>query len=186
LVAASPTAHREPPPLPYHLQTSGVRWLIAAAVLVALTIAVFARGLRGPAITVTVVDDAVVRWLAGLDAPGLVGLWRALAAIGSWWVLNGLALTLLLALLVLKRFRQLIVFLIIGNLTLILAQDVVAALARRPRPFGVDIQAGWGVGHCRRFRSPRSRPRWSRSCTRWCRRAAGAILASGSRRGWWR
>jgi hypothetical protein len=37
----------EAPPLPHHLQTSGVRWLIAAAALVALTIAVFARGLRG-------------------------------------------------------------------------------------------------------------------------------------------
>src|ERR671925_1046197 len=53
----------EPPPLPYHLQTSGVRWLIAGVVLVALTIVVFARGLRGVAVQVTVVDDAVVKWL---------------------------------------------------------------------------------------------------------------------------
>jgi hypothetical protein len=37
----------EAPPLPHHLQTSGVRWLIASIVLVALTIVVFARGLRG-------------------------------------------------------------------------------------------------------------------------------------------
>src|SRR5215212_1810755 len=74
----------EPPPLPHHLQTSGVRWLIAAAVLVALTIAVFARGLRGLAVDVTVADDAVVRWLTGLRVPGLVGLFRALAAISSW------------------------------------------------------------------------------------------------------
>src|SRR6266545_5944054 len=58
----------EPPPLPYHLQTSGVRWLIAAVALVALPLVVFARGLRGPAVAVTVADDAVVRWLAGLHA----------------------------------------------------------------------------------------------------------------------
>src|SRR5919202_1018198 len=75
------------PPLPYRLQTSGVGWLVAAVVLVALTLAVFARGLRGPAVTVTVVDDAVVRWLAGPQAPGLTPLLRGLARVGSWWVL---------------------------------------------------------------------------------------------------
>ena len=54
------------PPLPYRLQTSGIGWLVAAVVLVGLALAVFARGLRGPAVAVTVVDGAVVRWLAGL------------------------------------------------------------------------------------------------------------------------
>jgi len=34
-------------------------------VLVALAVAVFARGMRGVAVDVTVVDDAVVGWLAG-------------------------------------------------------------------------------------------------------------------------
>jgi hypothetical protein len=66
----------EPPPLPHHVQTSGVRWLIAALVLVALTIVVFVGGLRGLAVDVTVADDAAVRWLGGLHAPGLVGIWR--------------------------------------------------------------------------------------------------------------
>ena len=37
----------EPPPLPHHLQTSGVRWLVAMVVLVALTVAVFAAACRG-------------------------------------------------------------------------------------------------------------------------------------------
>ena len=39
-------------------------------VLVALAIVVFGRGMRGPAVAVTVADDTVVRWLAGLHAPG--------------------------------------------------------------------------------------------------------------------
>src|SRR5262245_66573983 len=60
-----------PPPLPYRLQTSGIGWLVAAVVLLGLALAVFARGMRGPAVAVTVVDDAVVRWLGGLRAPGL-------------------------------------------------------------------------------------------------------------------
>ena len=38
------------PPLPYRLQTSGVGWLVAALVLVGLTLVIFARGLRGPAV----------------------------------------------------------------------------------------------------------------------------------------
>jgi len=134
----------EPPPLPHHLQTSGVGWLIAAVVLVALSIVVFARGLRGPALAVTVADDAVVRWMAGLHAPGLVPVFRALAAIGSWWMLNGLALGLLLALLALRRFRQLIVWAIIANVVSLIAGNVLGPVAQRPRPFGVAIQTGWG------------------------------------------
>jgi tRNA A-37 threonylcarbamoyl transferase component Bud32 len=134
----------EAPPLPHHLQTSGVGWLIAAVVLVALTVVLFARGLRGAAVAVTVVDDAVVRWLNGLDAPGLVAVERALAAISSWWVLNGIGLGLVLALLALRRFRHLIVFFVVGNLVVLVAENVVAAIAQRPRPFGVSIQAGWG------------------------------------------
>jgi len=133
-----------PPPLPHHLQTSGVRWLIAALALVALTIAVFARGMRGLAVDVTVADDAVVRWLRGLHAPGLVGLFRGLAAIGSWWVLNGLLWGLVLALLVLRRFRHLIVMVILVQVVSLLTENVVGAIAQRPRPFGVAIHAGWG------------------------------------------
>jgi hypothetical protein len=44
----------EPPPLPHHLQTSGIRWLVATAVLVVLVVAVFGRGLRGIAVDVAV------------------------------------------------------------------------------------------------------------------------------------
>jgi tRNA A-37 threonylcarbamoyl transferase component Bud32/membrane-associated phospholipid phosphatase len=134
----------EPPPLPYHLQTTGVGWLIAGVMLVALTILVFARGLHGLAVTVTVADDAVVRWLVGLDAPGLVGVWRMLAAISSWWVLNVLAIGLVLALLALKRFRHLIVVLILALLVTLLAENLLGPIAQRPRPFGVVIRAGWG------------------------------------------
>jgi tRNA A-37 threonylcarbamoyl transferase component Bud32/membrane-associated phospholipid phosphatase len=145
--AARSPRHRRPtgapPPLPYRLQTSGVGWLVAAVVLVGLALAVFARGLRGPAVAVTVVDDAVVRWLAGLVGPGLEPALRGVARIGSWWVLYTLYYGLLLALLVLRRWRHLIVWLaawILGsNLTTRLLM-----ISRRPRPFGVDLQASWG------------------------------------------
>jgi membrane-associated phospholipid phosphatase/tRNA A-37 threonylcarbamoyl transferase component Bud32 len=131
------------PPLPYRLQTSGIGWLVAAVVLVGLTIAVFARGMRGPAVTVTVIDDAVVAWLAGLIGPGLVGPLRGLARIGSWWVLYTAYYGLLLVLLVLRRWRHLIVWLVAVQLGAILTL-ILAAIARRPRPFGVDLEASWG------------------------------------------
>ena len=47
-------------------------------VLTTLSLVVFAGGLRGRAVAVTVVDDAVVGWLAGLDVPGLFPL------MGGW------------------------------------------------------------------------------------------------------
>src|SRR6266540_4085240 len=161
------------PPLPYHLQTSGVGWLVAAVVLVGLALAVFARGLRGPAVAVTVADDAVVRWLGGLRAPGLEVLWQGLARLGSWWVLLVLYFGLFLALLVLRRWRHLIVWFIATNL----ASTVLGLVARTARRPGA-------AGRCRRCRSTSSRPCWSGSCTRWCRRAAGATPASGWRSRW--
>jgi tRNA A-37 threonylcarbamoyl transferase component Bud32 len=134
----------EAPPLPHHLRISGVGWLVASVMLVALSLVVFAGGLRGPAVEVTVVDDAIVGWLAGLDAPGLEGTWRAMAAPASWWVLNALAVGLVLALLALRRFRHLIVALLVANLQIIAHFNVVGPITQRPRPFGVVIREGWG------------------------------------------
>jgi tRNA A-37 threonylcarbamoyl transferase component Bud32 len=132
------------PPLPYRLQTSGIGWLLAAVVLVGLTLAVFARGLRGPAVAVTVVDDAVVRWLAGLVGPGLVGTLRGLGRIASWWVLFALLYGLALVLLVLRRWRHLLLWGVVVQLASYLT-FALAAITRRPRPFGVDLQASWGA-----------------------------------------
>jgi membrane-associated phospholipid phosphatase/tRNA A-37 threonylcarbamoyl transferase component Bud32 len=131
------------PPLPYRLQTSGIGWLVAAVVLVGLALAIFARGLRGPAVTATVIDDAVVGWLAGLVGPGLVAPVRGLARIGSWWVLFTLWFALPLALLVLRRWRHLLVWLVAWQLGSFVTVGL-ATIARRPRPFGVDLRASWG------------------------------------------
>jgi tRNA A-37 threonylcarbamoyl transferase component Bud32 len=131
------------PPLPYRLQTSGIGWLVAALVLVGLTLAIFARGLHGPAVTATVIDDAVVGWLAGLVGPGLVAPLRGVARLSSWAVLYTAFYGLLLALAVLRRWRHLIVWFVVvllgGNLI-----DVLAMITRRPYPFGVELRSSWG------------------------------------------
>jgi tRNA A-37 threonylcarbamoyl transferase component Bud32/membrane-associated phospholipid phosphatase len=144
---AAPRTHRRPsgeaPPLPYHLQTSGIGWLVAVVVLIVLTLAVFGGGMRGAAVAVTAADDAVAEWLSGLDAFGLEPLLQGLARIGSWWVLFVVWGGLIVALLVLRRWRHLIVWLIVFFVG---AQIIyaVASMARRPRPFGVDLRASWG------------------------------------------
>jgi hypothetical protein len=104
---------------------------------------VFAHGLRGPAVPVTILDDAGVRWLAGLQVPGLHALLRGLVRGSSWWVLFMLSLGLPLALLVLRRWRHLIVWLVAWNLGSFVI-GLVAMTARRPRPFAVELQSSWG------------------------------------------
>jgi len=134
----------EPPPLPHHIQTSGVRWLVATVVLVVLVVAVFGRGLRGIAVDVAVADTAVVGWLSGIDLPGFQGLLRGLAVTSSWWVLNSVSYALVLALLVLRRFRHLIIWLVLANLLSLIAANILGPVTQRPRPFGVEIREGWG------------------------------------------
>src|SRR5829696_328088 len=133
----------EPPPLPHHLQTSGVRWLVATGVLVVATLVVFGRGLRGIAVDVAVADAAVVRWLGGIDLPGFRGLLRGLAGLSSWWVLNIVSYTLVLTLLVLRRIRHVVIWLVLATL-LALIEVILGQVAQRPRPFGVEIREGWG------------------------------------------
>jgi hypothetical protein len=126
--------------LPHHLQTTGVGWLAAAVILVALSLLLFADGLRGPAVAVTAVDDAVVGWLAGLDAPGLLAAMRLLAALGSWMVITVLLWGLLLILLIGRRLRQLLVVLLAWILQGFVIQYVVA-------PLGIAHgRLGWSSG----------------------------------------
>ena len=47
----------EPPPLPRHLENTGVGWMAAAVGLVTLTLLVFTAGRYGRGISTTVVDN---------------------------------------------------------------------------------------------------------------------------------
>jgi hypothetical protein len=126
----------EPPPLPHHLQTSGVGWLVATVVLLVLAIVVFGRGLRGLAVNLAAFDSAVVGWLAAIDLPGFRAVMRGLAALSSWWVLNSVAFGLLVVLLVLRRFRHLIIWVILTNLVSFIGGTIIGPITQRPRPFG--------------------------------------------------
>ncbi len=125
------------------MQITGVGWLAAAVLLVALSVLVFAGGLRAPAVAVTVVDDAVVRWLAGIDARGLLPAMRGVAELGSWAAINVLLWGLLLALLIRRRLRHLLVVLVAWIVQGVIILYVLAPLLQRPRPFGVEFRTDW-------------------------------------------
>jgi hypothetical protein len=123
-------------------------------VLVLLAVVVFARGLRGVAVDAAVFDAAVVGWLGGIDVPGFQGLMRGLAALSSWWVLNPVAYGLVIVLLVLRRFRHMVIWLVVANL---LAPVGGSTLGRWPsgrgRSGSRSGRAG-AAGPCRRCTSP--------------------------------
>jgi tRNA A-37 threonylcarbamoyl transferase component Bud32 len=93
-------------------------------------------------VAVTVWDDAVVGWLAGLHVPGLTGLMEAIvASTGSVVMIAILRGGTLLALLWLRRIRHLIVF--VGSLLAVRFIVWRLAMVPRPRPFGVDLRTSW-------------------------------------------
>src|SRR5215216_6712035 len=133
----------EPPPLPRHLESTGVGWMVAAVGLIALTLLTFTVGRYGRGIAFAVVDDWLVQRLAAVRTPGLTSLMRGVSGLlASIWTAKVLAWGTLIVLIVYKRYRQLIVGLVSVELTALLAIALSAAV-RRPRPFGVSIEASW-------------------------------------------
>ena len=131
----------KPPPLPRGIHRTGLWWVAAAVVLVTLAKVVFGPARRGLGVAVTVWDDAVVGWLARLHLPGLTGLMEAImASTGSAAVVGVVRWGVLVALLALRRFRHLVVF--VGSFLAVLLA-VRLATVDRPRPFGVDLRGSW-------------------------------------------
>ena len=131
----------KPPPLPRSIHRTGLWWVAAAVVLVTLAKVVFGPARRSLGVAVTVWDDAVVGWLARLHLPGLTGLMEAIvASTGSAAVVGVVRWGVLVALLVLRRFRHLVVF--VGSFLAVLLA-VRLATVDRPRPFGVDLRGSW-------------------------------------------
>jgi tRNA A-37 threonylcarbamoyl transferase component Bud32/membrane-associated phospholipid phosphatase len=131
-----------PPPLPRHLETSGVGWLLAAVGLVAVFTISFAASRHGAAVAVTAADDRIVRWLSGLRSGWLGGVVAVAAFPTSWLASKILAWCIVVPLLVFRRVRHLVVFVVAlavaSQLTVVLS-----AMLKRPRPFGVVIDGTW-------------------------------------------
>jgi membrane-associated phospholipid phosphatase/tRNA A-37 threonylcarbamoyl transferase component Bud32 len=132
-----------PAPLPHHIQRSGLIWLGIAVVATGVAVAVFAGGLTRWAVDVTVIDDAVTRRIAQAPVPGLTGTASAIAEAGAAPAIVIVAYLLLVALIVLRRFRHLLV-LLLSYEVLILLTSIFLVVVHRPLPFGVPVRFRWG------------------------------------------
>jgi len=133
----------EPPPLPRHLENTGVGWLVAAVGLIALSLLLFTAGRYGRGIWLTVVDSWVLERLAALRSPGLTSLMRGLTGLlGTIWTIKVLAWATAIVLVVYKRYRHMLVGLVSIQVVSLVVIGL-SAVMRRPRPFGVAIEGGW-------------------------------------------
>ena len=131
-----------PPPLPRHLETSGVGWLLAAVGLVVVFTVTFVASRHGAAVAVTAADDRVVNWLTGLNSGWLAGVVAVAAFPASWLGSKILAWCIVVPLLVFRRIRHLVVYVVALAVTSQLAL-VLSAVTKRPRPLGVVIDGSW-------------------------------------------
>src|SRR3954468_11305472 len=133
----------EPPPLPHHLRTTGVWWLIVTIVAYVLAIICFAPGLKGVAVRVTVIDDAVTRFVSSIDVAGFAALMSAVNRFATWPVIVPGLYIVLLVQLVLRRWRHLVLTMIVYQLIGFVAGSL-SFLTTRPRPFNVAFRSPWG------------------------------------------
>jgi tRNA A-37 threonylcarbamoyl transferase component Bud32/membrane-associated phospholipid phosphatase len=131
-----------PPPLPRHLETSGVGWLLAAVGLVVVFTVSFVASRHGAAVAVTAADDRVARWLTGLHSGWRINALQVAAFPASWLASKILAWCIVVPLLVFRRIRHLVVYIVALAVTSQLAL-VLSAVLKRPRPFGVVIDGSW-------------------------------------------
>jgi len=131
-----------PPPLPRHLETTGVGWLLAAVGFVVVFTVIFAASRHGAAVGLTVADDRVVRWLSGPRSGWLTGVVTVAAFPASWIASKILAWSIVVPLLVFRRVRHLVVYIVALAVVSQLAV-LLSAVLKRPRPFGIVIDGPW-------------------------------------------
>ena len=127
------------PPLPRSIGT-GTGWLVASAALLTWGIVIFNSPTARRA--TDRVDAAVLRQAARLRASWLTDIASPISRIGMGWAVPLTGAALLLALMVLKRWRH--VFTFIGSLAVAsLAVTFVYQRTTRPRPYDVTIIGRW-------------------------------------------
>jgi tRNA A-37 threonylcarbamoyl transferase component Bud32 len=130
----------EAPPLPRTLNRSGRLWLIGTGAILLLWAGVVIN--QRTAVRVLELDHAVVAWVAGMRNDLLTNVMQAGHALGSRWTIRILFWTTVVALVVLRRFRHLFVFLG-ATLAVTAISGLFAYLFVWPRPLGVEILGDW-------------------------------------------
>jgi hypothetical protein len=127
------------PPLPRSIGT-GTAWLVASAALLTWGIVIF----NSPAARRATdrVDAAILRQFARLRTDWVTDIASPISRIGMGWAAPLTGAALLLALMVLKRWRH--VFTLVGSLAVAsIAVTFVYHRTTRPRPYDVTIIGTW-------------------------------------------
>jgi tRNA A-37 threonylcarbamoyl transferase component Bud32 len=130
----------EAPPLPRPLNRSGRIWLVAAGGILLLWAGLISN--QGTAVRVLELDHAVVAWFAGIRTELGTDLMQTVHALGSRWTVRVLFWSTVAALVVLRRFRHLFVFLG-ATLAVTALTGLLAYIFVWPRPLGVVILGDW-------------------------------------------
>jgi tRNA A-37 threonylcarbamoyl transferase component Bud32/membrane-associated phospholipid phosphatase len=130
----------EAPPLPRTLNRSGRIWLIAAGAVLLLWAGVVSN--QRTAVWVLAADHAVVEWVAGIRTSLLTDVMQTVHALGSRWTIRALFWATVVALVLLRRFRHLFVFLG-ATLAVTAFTGFLAYAFAWPRPLGVEIIGDW-------------------------------------------
>lgn len=131
----------EPPPIPKPLSTAKY-WLVLAALVVAVWGVIFVGTALRP---ITHWDLAVLRSIASIRTAWLTKVATSLDVLGSSWTVLVIRWAVVLALLEVKRFRHLFVFL--GSvLAVAWVTTGVSLLVGRPRPLDIDFLGHWQGG----------------------------------------
>jgi tRNA A-37 threonylcarbamoyl transferase component Bud32 len=130
----------EAPPLPRTLNRSGQIWLIAAGAVLLLWAGVVSN--QRTAVWVLEADHAVVEWVAGMRTALLTEVMQTVHALGSRWTIRALFWATVIALVLLRRFRHLFVFLG-ATLAVTALTGLLAYWSVWPRPLGVEIIGDW-------------------------------------------
>jgi tRNA A-37 threonylcarbamoyl transferase component Bud32/membrane-associated phospholipid phosphatase len=129
-----------PPPLPRHFGRSGRGWMaLLAAVIVWLVVTSQSLAARR---ATDQVDAFISRALAGVRTPWLTRLARGVDRVATGWTLFFVAIALLVATLVFRRWRHLFTFLGSVVVLVTIGQGLIDAF-KRPRPYDVTAIGRW-------------------------------------------
>ncbi|GAB3310186.1 hypothetical protein GCM10027451_20520 [Geodermatophilus aquaeductus] len=129
----------EPPPLPRHLNASGKWWLASSGVvLVSLVVVVATRSVA----FFDQLDTRVLQAIAEIRSPALTEVAEVTGVLGTSRAIHVVWLVNIAVLAVCRRWRHLLVLVVVGILVINLAATAAATL-QRPRPYEVEILGPW-------------------------------------------
>ncbi len=129
-----------PPPLPRSIGSTGKGWIVATAVFVVVCLV----AIMSPAVrrACEQLDSWMLRGITRTRTDALTDVLRAVNRAATGWAMFVVAITLIVSMVVFRRWRQLFTFL--GSVLVVefVGMGLITAF-HRPRPFDVAIIGRW-------------------------------------------